>query len=246
MSQLISEELQQEREEILLHILDDFIQENYEVPEDYVMTEEDAYIFSIVYDHFMENYKFPDVNDVILESVTGYDVNTPLYEELYDVLLDESIGSFVAGAAHGIRNLLSKRAADSATKEKEKASKSFEKHTTSPSSNKLKADVAQAKFNKSSAPTTPTGTFKHAYEQGKISAAKAKAEKAKAAKMAAETKRKSKVAKHQSNVAKTQQLAKKIDTGVENVKNRAKKAVSAGAERVGGILGKAVGSVRGI
>ena len=244
--QVLSEELQELRQETILTILDDFIQENYDVSEDYQMTEEDAYITSIIIEHFEHNFRFPTIEESILESVTGYDVNEELYVELYDVLMDESIGSFVAGAAHGIRNAISGIKASAAKRSKESATQKLQKHMTTPQSRTTRASAAEKEFKTAQKKGEAGGTIKQAFQQGRIDAAKQRADKAKESWKAAESRRKSSVAKHQMNVAKTGELAKKIDTGIENVKRKSREAVTAGAARVAGILGKAVGTVRGV
>lgn len=243
--QQVNEELQLERQELFFQILDDFISENYEVDEDYVMTEEDAYITSILLDYFEENYKFPTLEESTLEAITGYDTNTKLYEELAYILMDESVGTFVAGAAHGIRNFLSARAAKKATAQKDKAKEAFGKYTTNPNTKKkpqLKVDVAQKQHDATDYGKGVVGTVKKAFNQGKIDKTREKAEKARSVMQAAETKRKSAVAKNQNNRAKTGALANRIDTGISNVQNRVKQAISTGASRVGGFLGRAAGA----
>lgn len=242
----LTEEQIQEREEVFFHIVNDFLEENYEVDEDYVMTEEDAYITSVILEYFEEKYKFPTLQESTLEAITNYDINTKLYEELYYILLDESIGTFVAGAAHGIKNLLAKRSVNKAIAKKEKTKAEFEKHLENPGSKnkpKYKADTLQKKFEKKDFGEGPVSGFKRSFEQEKINKAREKAEKAKRAKETAETQRKSALGKYQHQQYKTGELAKRIDTGISNIKNRAKAAINTGAARIGGILGKAVGAI---
>lgn len=241
MAQYLTEEQIEDRSELFLTILDDFITENYDLNEKYEMTEDDAYIVSIMMDHFNESFKFPSLNESVMESVTGQDINQALYQELAETLMDESIGTFVAGAAHGIRNALSKFKANRATAGKQKAKSEFEKHTVKPGSNKLKADAAHKELQSKSYKSGVMGTAKKSFDQARVAANKARAEKAKSAMKTAETARKSATAKHQSNVAKSGALAHKIDKGVENVKNRVKSAITTGAAKVGGFLGKHFG-----
>lgn len=244
MSQYLTEEQIEDRSELFLTILDDFITENYDLNEKYEMKEEDAYIVSIMMDHFNESFKFPSLNESVMESVTGQDINQALYLELAEQLMDESIGSFVAGAAHGIRNALSKYKAKRATSTKQKAKSEFEKHTTNPGSKsapKLKADTAHKEQQKKTYASGVMGTAKKSFDQARVTANKARAEKARSAMKSAETARKSATAKHQTNVARTGALARKIDKGVENIKNRVKSAVTSGAAKVGGFLGKHFG-----
>jgi len=184
-------------------------------------------------DYFEENFKYPTLQESVLEDITGYDVNEDLYNELADILLDESIGTFVAGAAHGIRNAVSAFKSNSATKNKLKT---------------VSKDVAAQKRVKDfkATPKTPAasgniGAAKTEFQAQKGAAIKKRADKARAARVAAETKRKSLVGKHQSNKAKTGQLANKIDTGINNVKNRVKSAITTGAQRIGGFMGRVAG-----
>jgi len=244
MAQILTEEQIEDRQELFLTILDDYITENFNIGEKYEMTEEDAYIFSIMQEHFEDNFRFPTRQESVWESVTGLDINHALYEEIAEQMMDESIGTFVAGAAHGIRNALSKRKADRATSSKEKSKSEFEKHVTNPGSkgvHKYKADAEQQALSAKKYASGVMGTAKKAFDQGRVTANKARAEKAKSTMKSAETARKSSVAKHQSNVAKTGALASKIDKGVENIKNKVKSAVTAGAAKVGGFLGKHFG-----
>jgi predicted nucleic-acid-binding protein len=229
----LTEEQIQEREALILTILDEFIEENFDVDPEYVMTEEDAYVTSIIIEHFENNFKFPTLSEEHLEEITGYDINTELYEELAEALLDETVGSFVAGAAHGIRNALSAYKKSSADRSKTKSVKADE--------------VARKRLKdfKAGAPK-PTGTgaigaARSEFQAAKMSAIQKRADRARATRIAAETKRKSAAGKHQYNKDNTKQLGNRIDAGIQNIKNKAKQAISTGAARIGGILGKVAG-----
>lgn len=237
----LTEEQIQDTQELFFTILDDFVTEHYNVSEDHEMTEEDAYVVSVLMDHFMENFRFPTLNESVIETITGRDINEALYEELADVLLDESIGSFVAGAAHGIRNAVSKFKANRATASKEKAKAGYEKHLATKT--KTKGDVAKDTANKTQYSDSVKGSFKKALAHSTADTMQQRAQKAKEKMKAKETERKSAVAKHQSNQQKTTNLAKKIDKGVDNIKNKVKDKIKSGAAKVGGVLGKVVGTV---
>lgn len=240
----LTEEQVLDNQELFFSIMDNWVNENYEIDEDYEPTDEDNYIFSLVMDHFVYNYRIPTIMESHLEDITGYDINTPLYEEMMETLLDESVGTFVAGAVHGIRNTFSGIKADSAREGKEKAKKGFEKHLANPGSKskpKFKVDDAQKAHEKTNFGTGAYSDAKKAFGQAKLDAQKQRALKAQQAMKSAEAKRKSALGKHQSNVAKTGQLANKIDTGISNIKNKTKQAISAGASRIGGFLGKVAG-----
>jgi hypothetical protein len=234
MLQQLTEEQIQERQELFFTILDQFIEENYDVDEDYVMTEEDAYITSILMDYFEENFKYPTLKESALEAITGYDINTPLYEELYDVLLDESIGTFVAGARYGIKGFLANRAKQKATSQAQQAK---EKSTQMGVKAKSAADAART------APVgkNPLERAKYAFAVNKSKTVQDRAAKAKEAYKTAETKRKSASATAGNVEGRRGVLAKRIDTGVENVKNKVKTAINTGASKVGGFLGKVAG-----
>ena len=242
----LTEEQIEDRQAIFYNILDNFLEENYEVDEDYEMTEEDAYIVSIIEDYFNENFKFPTIQESVLEDITSYDINTELYNELAEALLDETIGTFVAGARHGIRNAVSGFKSHMATNQKMKAKNKFEKHITNAGSKTkpvFKADVDQNQHNNKDFGKGLKGTLSQSFSQARIDVRKKKAENARNAMLNAERNRKSAFGKHQMNKSKTGKLANKIDTGILNVKNKVKHAITAGAQRVGGILGRAVGHV---
>lgn len=245
MQPLITEEQIEDRRELFFKILDDFIEENYDVSEDYVMTEEEAYITSIILEYFEENYRFPTLQEAAYESMTGYDINTPLYEELYDVLLDESIGSFVAGARYGIKDFLAKKAKDRASTQAKSAKATSQKMTG-------KADKAAASAAKSANGKGILGKAKASYAANKSAAISDRAAKAKAVYKAAETNRKSKQATSQNVSGRRGALAQRVDQGVENLKNKAKSGIEAakskakdaiekGASKVGGFLGRVAG-----
>ena len=237
----LTEEQIQDRNEVFFTILDDFITEHYNVHEDYEMTEEDAYITSILWEYFCENFRWPTLKESAIEAMTHKDINHDLYEELAEILLDESVGKFVAGAAYGIRNWLSGRKASRATAQKQKAAAGFEKYRASPRSNKTIADVMQKKHDATNYGGGISGAVKKGYQQSKITAIQNKASAAKNVMRAAETKRKSAVAKHQVNVARSTALSNKIDTGIQNIKNKVKSSVMSGASKIGSVFGSAAG-----
>ena len=238
MLQQLTEEQIQEREEIFFTILNDFIEENFEVDEDYVMTEEDAYVTSVMLEYFEENFKFPTLKESALEAITGYDINTPLYEEMYLALLDESIGKFVAGARYGIQNFLARKNQERLSAKADVArTKSKEAAATAKETEKqFKADTKSGSFG-----TGVKGAFKKAYASGGVEKAVAKAKKAKDIAQIKHNKQWDARAKASGIESKREGLANKIDTGISNIKNRVKSAVTTGAQRVGGILGRAFG-----
>lgn len=238
MQQYLTEEQIEQRQDIFFAILEEFIDENYDVDEGYVMTEEEAYIASILMEYFEEKFRFPSLQESAYESMTGYDINTPLYEELYEVLLDESIGSAVAGLRYGIKDYFAKK--DYARKYPEsEAARAKKKETAAQAKTaerQYKADIKSGAYG-----TGIKGAFKQAYAGGGVEKALAKAQKAK------EVARKKHEAQWNARekmhgVAKSrEQLASKIDTGIENIKNKAKGAITKGASKVGRFLGRTFG-----
>jgi hypothetical protein len=226
-----------EKHDLLFSLLEDYIDENYNVPENYEMTNEEAYILSIIIEYFEENYKTPTLEESLLEDITGYDINSELYEEILDILMDESVGTFVAGAAHGIRNYLSKRNMDSATKKQQVAKmKKGVAINTAKNANKAAKEAGKNADGF-------LGNVKSHYLKGIATAKDTKAGNAMAKYSQAEKQRKSAAGKHQYNTKQSKDLANRIDTGISNVKNRVKTALNTGAAKVSGIMGKAIGMI---
>jgi hypothetical protein len=238
MQQNLTEEQIQEKEELFFTILEQFIDDNFEVDPDYEMTEDDAYILSIVKEHFDENFRFPTLQESALEAITGWDVNEALYEEMALAILDETVGTFIAGARHGISHFLAKRKEAGATKSYDKAhaANKVAKTVASDTTKAHKTAVKQKTYGGGA-----TGAFKSAVAGGKVQAKQNKAVKATA--VLAKTKDKFHAASNKKAEvgAKRTGLANKIDTGIANVKNRVKSAITTGAQRIGGFLGRAMG-----
>jgi uncharacterized membrane protein len=229
--QTLTESQISQREDIFINFIDSILEEFYDFSDEYEMTEEDAYIASIVLEHFIENYKVPTLNDAIVESVSGYDVNQELYLEIIEALIDESVGSFVAGALHGVRNLSSKAALK---RRQGQASRAVSGRSLA--AQKYKAAAKQMHANKAK------GTFSQAFHQGKTDTLKNKAEKAATAANRAAQEREYARSTHRSNVADTKKLAHKIDTGLSNVKNKITSTIKHGASRFGHAIGRIAGA----
>lgn len=122
--QQLTEEQVLDRDELFFTILNDFIEENYDVDEDYIMEDEDLTMTAILYEHFEENFKIPTLEESALEDITGYDINEELYIDIYTALLDESVGSKIAGVRYGVQNFMANREASRAKKLYNKASAS--------------------------------------------------------------------------------------------------------------------------
>jgi len=228
----LTEQQREEVEDIFFNFVDTFIEENYEVPESYQMTEEEAYIASIIMEHFEENYKFPTLEESVMDVFTGQDPNTVLFDEIYEALFDESVGSMVAGLRYGIKDYLSRRAKGKAASQ---ASAAKERSGQM----QAKAKQAAATARTAAVGTNPIQRAKYAYSVNKSKSLADRADKAKQSYRDAETRRKSKTATAGNVAYKRQALGQKIDTGISNVKNRVKSAVSSGASRIGGALGRA-------
>jgi predicted nucleic-acid-binding protein len=222
---ILTEEQITQREEDLLGLIEAISEDMDPLAEDYEMTEEDAYIASIVMEHFVENYEQPTMREAVTMSLMGYDINDELYEEVIEMMLDESVGTFVAGAAHGIRNALSKFSASRAATASKKA--------------KMKKTAITGKYNSSKNKTSVLGKN---FQAGKVDKLADRSTAADAKASMARKKQQSTQGKHQSNVEKSKNLAKKIDTGISNVKNKVTGVVKTGASRFGKALGRIAGS----
>lgn len=168
------------RESEFLDLVECITKETYTLEEGYTMSENDEIMFEAVLAYFVEHYKEATMEEACKAIATGKDVNEDLYLEIVEAILDESIGGFIAGAAHGIGNALAKRknakAQDTASKHLVRAQTSTDKsnaHATSGGSGllhkvkgaflKAKASSAQDKFHKSA----QTANVTHAAQQAK-------------------------------------------------------------------------------
>jgi hypothetical protein len=222
------------RENIFFDFVEDIAEEYYEFPEGYEMTEEDAYIASIILEHFVENYRQPSLHDSAVLVLMDRDLNEDLYREILDIMLDESIGTFVAGAAYGIRNALAKHREKNAINTAVKALN--KRNVTHKKYKQYANDVYNTKKK-----TGVSGAAQQGYQQGKQDAMQKKAAAAKAGHEDARKKSFAAIADNKARTKKTQDLASKIDTGIANVKNKVTGAVQSGAKKFGSVLGKVAG-----
>lgn len=210
------------RESEFLDLVECITKETYTLEEGYVMSEDDEIMFEAVLDYFVERYKEATMEEACKAIATGKDVNEDLYIEIVEALLDESIGGFIAGAAHGIGNALAKRknakAQDTASKHLVKAQTSTDKsnaHATSGGSgllHKVKGAFLKAKA------TSATDKFHKSAANANTTANAARAKRAKSA-----------------------GLASKIDTHIAKVKAKVKTAGSDLAVKAATAAGKALG-----
>lgn len=230
-----------ENDKLFLNMMENFVDYQYEIDEDYQVTEDDQYIFSIIYEHFLENFKEPGSDDIILEDITGYDVNEKLWEEIHQVLLDESIGKYVAGAIHGMKHVAlqggkayAKFALDRArAKERAKTGKSR-------NYNKQVKNIAKAGTEKISSPMKDAQAAYRAQKQNVLAQKADKAVTKRKAMGVASQRASGKLTYHKQ---KTSDLATKIDKGISDLKQRTKQRINTGVQRVAGILGRAAGHI---
>lgn len=229
---LLTERQLTQVEEQFVALLENIIDEHYEVDPAHETTEEDLYITSVVLEHFVENYRLMNVNESIFSSVYGVDPNTSLYMEIEEMLLDESVGKFVAGAVHGIGGLIAKLAKKKAQRKaagaKVAASMAKQKATTT-----AKAAKAGEKTNKGL-----MGVVKSGFQQARAQKSAEKSDAAQTRASVAASERDAAANRAKAAEARKKKLANKIDTGIQDIKNKAKEKITAGAHRIGSAIGR--------
>jgi len=220
----LSEQYIQVREELFIDMVEAVSEEFYDMSSDYQITEDDEYITSLLMDYFVEHYQQPTMRDAVMESFSGVGPNDALYEELMEMMLDETIGTFVAGAAHGIRNFLGSRA----------------KKSTQRTANKARAKASILKTKTATAAKNAKGStgISATFKNAKLNAIKKRSDAAELVHRTAQTNRDAAASKQKSNTAKTKDLANKIDTGITNVKNKVKSGIHRISDVAGRIAGK--------
>lgn len=230
---MLTEEQLLERDETFLAILEDFIEENYEVDKDYVMTEEDLAVIMSLKEYFDESFKVPTLEESCLEVITSYDINTKFYEEFNGIMLDESIGKAVAGAIYHIKPLVSRIKADAARKAFQKSAQEHER--LKDVQTKQTSQAPQSTFQKAKAERIA----KRVSQAGE---ARAKALKT----------QKSAIAKQGNIEGRKEMMGKNIDTAIQKKKegiikragelrDKAKQAIKTGKEKVSGFFGDIAG-----
>lgn len=227
----LTEQQIQERTELFFDLIADLTEELYEVSEDHEPTEEELYITSILMDHFIEEMKVPSLNESVTWAVTGQDPNQVLYDELIDALLDESIGSMVAGAVHGVQGAVAKvgkaLAQRKAASLKQKASAA-----------KQKAGMAAKTAKQASKAPGIVGALKSGFAKSKAEKLAQKADVAGSKAGIAATNRNAAANKVKAIQTRKSRLANKIDTGIQNIKSKVKSAVTGGAAKIGAAAGR--------
>ena len=236
----LTEAQKTQSEDLFMSLVEAVADEYYDMNEEYEMTDEDAYITSIFMEHFVENYKHLTLKESAYQALTGVDANEALYEEMITMMLDESLGSFVAGAAHGYKNYIAKRknikagkAATSAGakqqsigRKKSSAAKKFTGKEYSAKSTKVKASGLKGTYQQSKLDTLIS---KHHSAQ---ELTKHLQKHQRGTKTALDT-------HHQH----TKDLASKIDSHISALKDKIKTKVTSGAHKLASVAGRVAGSI---
>lgn len=226
----LTEEQIKSREDMFMEMVEMLADELYEEKNDsYELTEEDAYIASIMMEHFIENYKDVSLAESVIVAMTGQDPNQELFEEFIEMALDESVGGVIAGAVHGIKNFLSKRRATSAT--------------SAAASAKQKAGAVKQKMVSAQKDASKAKGFSGVFKRAKASALEKRHSKAVDKQVAATNKARAERSAHTSGLKARAGLKNKIDTGISNVKKKVTGAIKSGAEKVASTAGRVAGAL---
>lgn len=221
-------------EDLFIALVEAVSTEHYDMNEQYEMTEDDAYITSILMDYFVENYHHLTLKESAVQALTGVDVNEALFDELIELMLDESIGTFVAGAAHGIKNYMAKNKANKATNKY---------RSTLGAQKSLGGKLGAAKLAPTADTSTLGGKIKAGFQTAKIGGLSNRYEKSKGSTQAAAQSSRDAQGEMRKQAADTAGLATKIDTGITNVKNKFKSAINTGASKLGTVAGRVAGAI---
>lgn len=232
---MLTEEQVNHREDLFLDLIEQVADEAYDMNESYEMTEEDAYITSIIMEYFIENYKQPTLKESAFMSLTGTDINEELYVEVIDMLLDESVGTFVAGAVHGLRTVM-------AHIKSKQASKSSAGTRAAYKARVGKTAIANKALARHKS-TSPIGKLKATYLKSKAAETQGKEDKAASRNDAAVDRELKMKQAHTAAKAKKTSLANKIDTGITNAKNKVKSGASRFAHAIARGAGKVAGAL---
>jgi len=226
---LTEEEIQQ-RQDTFLEFIQTMADELYEgLDEEYELTEEDAYLASIMMEHFVDNYTQLTLKESATLALTGQeDPNQELFEEFIEMALDESIGGAVAGVVHGIKNLLSRRKA--------------KKASAGAAGAKASANVIKAKAAKADKDAKGSKGLVGVFKQAKAAKLAARHDKSIDKSAAAQNAARAASRQHRSSLKARASLKSKIDTGISNVKKKVVGAVKSGAEKVASAAGRVAGS----
>jgi hypothetical protein len=235
-------------EEDIFSFISDIVYENYVLSEDTVEpTEEDLYVLNLVIEYAIDNSQDPDIEEIVEQLV-----------------LDESIGSAIATAVHGIANKFRQNRLQSATNKQQKASDKLKRsENITKSANRPPAGggilsrlahkvrvgfhkARQGSYRKSAEKATAA----HATAQAKADAGQKRQsdlsakidtgiDKAKSAVQSRVDQAKSAVK------SKVDQAKSAIKSKMQSAKAKVGSAVEKGAEKVGNIAGRVVSKVAG-
>lgn len=227
---LTEEEIQQ-RQDTFLEFIETMADELYEgLDEEYELTEEDAYLASVMMDHFVENYEQLSLKESAILALTGQeDPNQELFEEFIEMALDESIGGAVAGVVHGIKNLLSRRKA--------------KKASAGAAGAKASANVIKAKAAKADKDAKGSKGLVGVFKQAKAAKLADRHDKSIDKSAAAQNAARAAGRAHRAKLKDRASLKKRINTGIDNVKKKVTGAVKAGANKVASAAGRVAGSL---
>lgn len=211
------------REELFYDIVQFLVNETYELDVDYIMSEEDEAVTLCMMEYFVDNFKEASLQENIESIMTGVDINEGLYLELIEVIvLDETIGGFVAGAVHGIGNMLIKRKAEKETSKSKNLTKNMYK---------ANADV---KAHKASGNSGVLHNIKGAFLAAKAAKTKERESAQNAVARSANSELRNK------NKARTG-LANKIDNGIQAARNKVKSVAIGTAGKLATVAGRLAG-----
>jgi hypothetical protein len=219
-------------------LVESVVDENYDVDPSYEVSEEDLAIATVVMEYFIENYKHLSLTESYLASRSDdADSNEALLLALEELILDESIGSFIAGARHGIGNALN------AAKEKfalHRFNRAKDKANSAADKERAQSRVAR------SAATNGGGVMdrvKSAFQSGKHKSMQATALKKRDKAGKAFVKYDDAVVKKSQGIKKSQDMANKIDNHVSNMKKRVSGFMQRAASGAAGVAGRVAGAV---
>lgn len=200
------------RQAVFYELVEFITNEEYELDEEYITTEEDIAITNEVMEYFVQGFKEPTLVESIKSIISGKDINEELYLEIFDIiLLDESIGSAIAGAVHGVGSWNAKRKATNATN----AGKAAD----------IVHNAAVSKSSTHAAGAATGGVFhklKQTYLNTKVNNAKSKLDTAALKSVRADREAKAKQEKRS-------ELATKIDTHISNAGHKVAHIAAGGA-----------------
>jgi len=238
---ILTEEQKIYSEDLFMSLVEAVADEYYDMNEEYEMTEEDAYVTSILMDYFIENYHHMSLKESAYQSLTGIDPNQALYEELIEMMLDESIGTFVAGAAHGYRNYIAKRKAVGAGKAASKA-QAKQSDIGRKKSSASRKYTGKEYSTKSSNKVKASG-IKGTYQQSKLDTLIAKHNAAQEHTKFLQAHQRAANKAVNDHKAHTKSLADKIDSHIASVKNKVKTGITTGAHKLAAVAGRVAGSL---